>query len=514
MISVLYIDDERDLLDLGKLFLEREGLFKVATASSGEEGISLLSKNNYDVILCDYHMPKMDGIELLKYTRKNISADIPFILFTGRSREAVVIEALNNGATAYVQKGGEVDSQFAELASKIVLVADRMRDKRTNESSRELSTEIIEQEELRLEPFLPKLVKILGADGAFIAFRYDNELRVKAILGNNKKDIENMVVPCGCGLGWEVIRLNTAIATNDYVNNRDLAHDGEVDRIISEEEIYSAMAAPVSSKYKNYGILYLFTRKERFFTKEDLDLLYHHANFMAIATEKDEMRVELEKREKDLIGTNKKLTLVSGIARHSINNYLTVIIGFVSMMLEMVNDKKLYGFLLKVEEATQKIRRELENARIYQEVGINNPQWCSSDEIIDDCSKGYPDIKVINHAKGWYVFADPLLKMVMENFFDNTQRHSGKENPVVTLGYENCPNGDAILSYEDDGVGIPSEGKEKIFERGFGSNTGLGLFLSREILSVTNMKIRETGEPGKGVRFEVMIPKGYHCLQK
>jgi len=65
---------------------------------------------------------------------------------------------------------------------------------------------------------------------------------------------------------------------------------------------------------------------------------------------------------------------------------------------------------------------------------------------------------------------------------------------------------------EDDGMGVPAEEKEKIFERGFGKNTGLGLTLSKEILSITGITIRETGEPGRGARFEMTVPKGAYRL--
>jgi len=67
-----------------------------------------------------------------------------------------------------------------------------------------------------------------------------------------------------------------------------------------------------------------------------------------------------------------------------------------------------------------------------------------------------------------------------------------------------------IIAYEDNGDGIPADEKEKIFDRGFGKHTGLGLALSREILDITGITITETGEPGKGARFEVVVPKeGY-----
>ncbi|MDD1694555.1 MAG: ATP-binding protein, partial [Methanoregula sp.] len=58
------------------------------------------------------------------------------------------------------------------------------------------------------------------------------------------------------------------------------------------------------------------------------------------------------------------------------------------------------------------------------------------------------------------------------------------------------------------GAGIAVEDKKRLFERGFGHHTGLGLFLSREILAITGITITENGEPGKGARFEILVPDG------
>ncbi len=107
---------------------------------------------------------------------------------------------------------------------------------------------------------------------------------------------------------------------------------------------------------------------------------------------------------------------------------------------------------------------------------------------------------------GAEVFADPLITKVFYNLMDNAARHGGT---ITTIRFtlEEC-GPDTILICEDDGVGVPAEDKERIFERGFGKNTGLGLALSREILAITGITIRETGEPGAGVRFEIVVPKG------
>ena len=78
---------------------------------------------------------------------------------------------------------------------------------------------------------------------------------------------------------------------------------------------------------------------------------------------------------------------------------------------------------------------------------------------------------------------------------------------VFSLRYREA-DGVLVLIAEDDGPGIPAGDKERVFDRGFGHNTGLGLFLVRDILGITGITIRETGVPGKGARFEMTVPKG------
>jgi|GEM_PF-427406 len=123
---ILYVDDEPALLDIGKVFLEEDGSFTVDTSHSALEALARLSSRNYDAIVSDYQMPKMDGIAFLKTLRAQGNTT-PFIIFTGRGREDVVIEALNSGADFYLQKGGEPVSQFTELAHKILHAISQKR---------------------------------------------------------------------------------------------------------------------------------------------------------------------------------------------------------------------------------------------------------------------------------------------------------------------------------------------------------------------------------------------------
>lgn len=126
MISVLYVDDEPALLNIGALYLERLGDYSVTTTPGAAEAIDLLQQQNFDVIVSDFQMPLMDGISFLKYL-KSEGNSTPFILFTGRGREEVVIEALNNGADFYLQKGGDPKSQFFELSNAICVAVSRRK---------------------------------------------------------------------------------------------------------------------------------------------------------------------------------------------------------------------------------------------------------------------------------------------------------------------------------------------------------------------------------------------------
>jgi PAS domain S-box-containing protein len=135
-VRVLYVDDESSLLDLCKMYLERAGKYIVTTATSAPEALRILELARFDAIIADYQMPEMDGIEFLKIVRGR-GDKTPFIIFTGKGREEVVIEALNSGADFYLQKGGEPKAQFAELSHKI----QRAVQHRTDETALVESTE-------------------------------------------------------------------------------------------------------------------------------------------------------------------------------------------------------------------------------------------------------------------------------------------------------------------------------------------------------------------------------------
>ena len=139
---------------------------------------------------------------------------------------------------------------------------------------------------------------------------------------------------------------------------------------------------------------------------------------------------------------------------------------------------------------------------------MKTPAW----QRVQDTAKaairagGFGDIRFTIETAFLEIFADPLLEKVFFNLYDNSLRHGEHVTEIRVSSM--ISGGDCIIIVEDNGVGVPAHDKERIFERGVGRNTGLGLFLVQEILAITGITIRETGEPGKGARFEIIVPNG------
>lgn len=166
MISVLLVDDEPALLELTRVFLERSGEMKVQAARSALEALGILKNQNFDVIVADFEMPMMDGLVLLKILRAEGNST-PFIIFTGKGREHVVIEALNNGADFYLQKGGDPKSQFTELVHMIQQAVQRRSVEASLQTSEKLMTDIIN--------FLPDATFAVDKTGKVISWNHAME---------------------------------------------------------------------------------------------------------------------------------------------------------------------------------------------------------------------------------------------------------------------------------------------------------------------------------------------------
>lgn len=217
-------------------------------------------------------------------------------------------------------------------------------------------------------------------------------------------------------------------------------------------------------------------------------------------TERQEVEVTLQ-------GMNRRMNMLASLTRHDILNQLTVLLGSLELAGTAENPTELAWFLDRSRKAAWAIQRLAEFTRDYQEIGQGLPRWASVTALIRRAADSFAGDQATIEIpdEGWEIRADPLIEQVFYTLIENALRHGGTVGRV-RFSVEAQPAGGLMIVCEDDGAGVPVNEKERIFERGYGRNTGLGLYLSAEILASTNMTIAETGRPGIGARFEIRVP--------
>jgi len=212
---------------------------------------------------------------------------------------------------------------------------------------------------------------------------------------------------------------------------------------------------------------------------------------------------ERKNMEEAIREINRKVSLLNSITRHDVANQVSILRGYAKIAMMKKPDPVVVDLLEKIDATGSVISEQIAFTKAYQELGMHAPGWHRIREIIEQQKSEGISLSCTCDA---VVFADPMLEKVFFNLIDNAARH-GERVTTITVSCKPDPDG-LVITVEDNGVGVPLDLKEKIFEKGYGKHTGFGLFLAREILSITGITIHETGLQGKGARFEIIVPKG------
>jgi PAS domain S-box-containing protein len=203
-----------------------------------------------------------------------------------------------------------------------------------------------------------------------------------------------------------------------------------------------------------------------------------------------------------------KLNLLNAITLTDIRNAAFSLSGYFELEKKVSMDNKLQQYIHRQTQILATITDSLKFADYYQNLGLMPPRWQYVKPTLLfgishlDCSSLSRAISVGDLE----IFADPLLENVFLSLAENVVLHGG-DATQISVWYQETPRG-LTLFFEDNGPGIPEGHKEKIFERRSPGKKGMGLFLTREILGITGITIRETGTPGTGARFEILVPPG------
>ena len=203
---------------------------------------------------------------------------------------------------------------------------------------------------------------------------------------------------------------------------------------------------------------------------------------------------------------NRKMQLLSSVTRHDLLNKINCAEVLIEGHLMQDGDhrkndddlRKALDILVLVEEFLAYIRE-------YEKTGIQAPQWIDLHDALKSSIDRVPaDIDIRIDLPSIQVYADTLLDRAFYNLVDNAIIHGGSIRAIQI----SCRNEEDILkiAIQDDGIGVPQGEKEKIFQLGYGANTGFGLFFIREVLAITQIGVIESGVSGSGARFEISIP--------
>ncbi len=606
-VLILCVDDEEELLNLAQIFLERMDACTVTKATSASEALALLASSRFDVIVSDYMMPVTDGIEFLRQVRP-LYPDIPFILFTGKGREEVAIQAIDNGAAFYIQKGGDPTAQFTELMHKIRQAVARARAEAAlmkNFVTLQKQEKIIKEREKYYRAVFENtgtammvinedtIISLCNAECERMSGYTRQEVEGKKSWTEfvAEEDRKQM-------LAWHRLRRENGSSAPINYEFTLLTRSGErrrisltidlipgtkksivslidvTDRIRAEEAlkrseilhrtIFEISPDPIAMTDVNGNLVRTSPSALRLFGLESDEEAIGRSLFDWIVPEmRDEVRdrvlryirlapaaksatlfplirkggerffaeisssvltddtgrpigmVSILRDVTDRINTdhalkkaNEKLNLLSTVTRHDILNTITILLCYIELALDENNPEVMKNFLGKIRTAAGTLGAQVQFTRDYQNLGINLPCWQNVSRIITAASSGLDcgQVRIHDRTGSLEVFADPLFAKAIYNLIDNSLRH-GMILTGITIRHEKA-DPDLLLIVEDDGTGIPEDDKEKVFSKGYGKNTGLGLFLVREILAITDMTIAETSTPGSGAQFTIRIKAG------
>ena len=219
---------------------------------------------------------------------------------------------------------------------------------------------------------------------------------------------------------------------------------------------------------------------------------------------------ERKNAEKILSLATKKQNLLNLITFSDIKNAMFSLLGYIELEKEYITDEQGLAFLEKEADLIHQVEHWIRFAKQYQDLGVVPPTWQNVHNayLYALSHLETKHLKLRSEVEGLEVYADSLLETVFYALLENSLEH-GESVTEIALTCHETKDGLAVV-FEDNGVGIPLEMKEAVFDRKHEKKSGMGLFLVKEILEITGITIRETGIPGEGARVEMHVPHRHY----
>jgi PAS domain S-box-containing protein len=215
---------------------------------------------------------------------------------------------------------------------------------------------------------------------------------------------------------------------------------------------------------------------------------------------------ERTRMEHTLHLANKKLNVLTSLTRHDIQNKVTILLGYLGRAQKREKDPVVCEYLKRQEHAAKAIRDEISITRDFKDLGADPPEWLKIRDVITAAAARFSKsrIRFTIDLPDLLVYADRQMERVFFRLFENA---ISTEYPPQTIHIFSREEQDRIvICVRYDGSGIRQEDKEGIANPRERVNGQRGLLIIREILSLTDITLKESGESGKEVLFEIGIP--------
>ncbi|MFH0966772.1 MAG: response regulator [Methanobacteriota archaeon] len=518
---IVAIDDYSDNLVTVKAFVtDAFPGARVFTAENGRDGIKLARDTNPDVILLDIVMSGMNGFEVCHILKEDpLLQHIPVIFLTAlKDDRESRIRALEVGGEAFISKPFEEAEFKAQIRAMIKIKAANVRELREKENlatlvsqrTAELEIELTErrkaEQELRqanqiLTQNRAAMLNILADLKEEVESRKQSEEKFRLISENFPDHI--LIQDTDLRYIW-VLNPQLELRQEDMVGKTDydflLKEDADKLTSVKMQILETGKKIPYETELTSKSGNHEYFQGEylpKYNIGGEIDGLIGY--FRNISDRK--------RAERALNETILKLRLLTGLTRHDIFNQVSAIEISLEMMDQTSDLTKIHEYIIRSQKACGEIVATIGFTREYEDFGTVSSGWQRVHMIIEMAQRevSLNSITLENQIPEYLeVYADPTIRKVFTTLIENAIRH-GRNVTWIRFSCSHIENF-LILICEDNGVGISVGEKERIFDHGFGNHTGIGLFLAREILTITGLSIRETGESGKGARFEILVP--------
>ncbi|MEM7768963.1 MAG: ATP-binding protein [Cyanobacteria bacterium P01_A01_bin.37] len=551
--TILIVDDsEADRLTYQR-YLAKSDIVGCAVLESdcGETGLEICLQCQPDVVLLDYLLPDINGIEFLQTLRTQVKSPPPVIMLTGQGNEQVAVEAMKMGAQDYLVKG-RLDADMLSQTIRRVLTQQVLRRMvARQQQQQQLMADIAMRisQSLNLDTILTTAVEgvrqLLNCDRTLI-YRFASDMRGTVIA-------EAVLPEWSASLGTEIV--DTCFQDNGakrYLENHKTAianiHESHLTpchiQLLEQFQVRANIVVPILlsdvetiESRRLWGLLIAHhCRNVRDWQPHELELLDNLAVQLAIAIQQSVLVSMLQRRAEKLVSANQRLTDTANllktrnqeldefayIASHDIRAPLRAIANLANWLQDDLSDKlppenqkqleliqsrvkRLDGFIEALLQYSRAGRQRIESVPIDVHALVNDilDGLAPSEQLRISVSETMPMIETQKVS----------LQQVLSNLIGNAIKYHDRSDGHVSVTA--VERGNMVeFAIADDGPGIAPEHHERIFgmfqtlvSRDTVDSTGIGLSIVKKIVENQGGEVTLQSALGQGSTFSFTWPK-------